>query len=164
MADEPKSKRKGTAGTRYGKGRGHGGPAKGAGAVKKDSIQTHPPFEKGNTTGNLRADGATPSYRVLARAERLELLKESLWADAFDKNLLQRDRHAARDSLLNREEGTPIARNVNLTQPLDGLTDDQLAAAIDALRSAVGDRPGPTGSGTDKADLGEPTSGLPPLH
>jgi hypothetical protein len=98
-----------TSGTRHGNGgangRGHGGPAKGAG-TPRESLDLAQPGQV------LNPHGRKGGYRALARNARLEALKEALWDDAFDPNLLQRDRHAARESLLNREEGLPVARVV----------------------------------------------------
>ena len=131
MSDEkPKSTKVQTCGTRRGNGRGHGGPAKPNRIIP--SIQNHAPFEAGNKETDKRlwhpTENGVPSYRAVAKAERLELLRESLWNDAFSSKLTQRDRHAARESLINREEGMPVARVVQ--------TDDADKWFVEGVREA----------------------------
>lgn len=92
--------------TRYGNGKGHGGAAKGAGKAIP-TIQNHPEFEAGNKMRELGK-----SYRTLSREQRLEAIREAQWVDAFDPDLVPRDRFAARVDLQNRMDGLPVQKIV----------------------------------------------------
>ena len=102
------SERKPTSGTRHGNGKGHGGPAKGFVKNERETLATKPfaPGQSGNPTG-------MPGYRAMEKAARMDAMKEMLWDRAFDKTEKTVDRINAANSFMNREEGLPIARQIN---------------------------------------------------
>ena len=89
---------------RYGNGRGHGGEAKGAAVDRPEAI--HNP-----ATAATQNPSGLPGYRAMAKAERIEKLKEMLWTRANESER-DADQIAAINSLLNREDGLPVQKIV----------------------------------------------------
>lgn len=117
-----------TSGTRRGngcgKGQGWGGPAKGAGSDApsfSDSLENRiggvEPFDE-----QVRQSAAE---REVMRKEQAEELKDELYRIG-KHGLRESDRVPAITAFLNRVEGMPIARNVNLNTEMSNLTDEQL--------------------------------------
>jgi hypothetical protein len=118
-------------------GPGWGGPAKGAGQ--------HParPFGPGNPTRNRtgRTDPARKAHREAreaARTDREQKLQDVLFRLAIeaDNPAVQVDASVA---WLNRHEGLPVARTVNLNvdDDLRAMTDAELAAEVAALNEII---------------------------
>ena len=129
---KPPIKRLATSGTRKGNGAGYGGPAKGPGA----DAPMQPPFEAGNQTAAGPHDNTTGAEQ---RAEMLAIITEV----AKDRSQPGMARISAADKWLDRYEGKPLARNLNInTDELADLDDDALAARRAdlerALRAGVG--------------------------
>ena len=124
---KPPPKRHATAGTRKGHGTGYGGRAKGAGS----DAPMQPPFEPGNTSAAGPHDNTTGAEQ---RAEMLAIITEI----AKDKNQPGMARISAADKWLDRYEGKPLARNLNInTDDLADLDDDALAARRAGLERAL---------------------------
>lgn len=118
---------------------GWGGPAKGAG--RGDGIPR--PWTKDTPTLTTKP-GHHPEITPakLSRMERAARDQEQ--ADQMRANLVQLALHgktenarvAASVAVLNRLEGMPLARNVNLNvNDASSLTDDEIAAELNALTS-----------------------------
>jgi len=116
MPDKPK--RPATSGTRHGngagKGDGYGGPARAPG--DKQNLRT--PFEPGNQVTHVRRG-----------PEAAQALKDHLFALATTAER-QETQVTAAVAWLNRHEGTPIARNINLTPDDVTVLDDGTLTAI----------------------------------
>lgn len=100
-----------------GQGESWGGPAKGAGSTSTRAA----PFERGNT--------ASTGQRDMSGAEKARLLKEHLYKLATTATR-EETQVVAATAWLDRHEGKPIARNVNLTPGDVSLLDDETLAAI----------------------------------
>ena len=90
-----------SSGTTYGRGAGHGGPAKGAGT----STPAHPPFDMGNVVGKL----ATPELRRLAQDDLEEVLAHYRAVMRNEKEGTL-NRTSAAEKLAARRCGNPVAR------------------------------------------------------
>lgn len=101
-----------------GKGDGWGGPARGAAVDRKDRA---PAFEAGHTLSQGSHD--------MSGTEKVRLLKEHLYRLATEAQR-EETQIAAATAWLDRHEGKPIARNVNMTPGDVSLLDDGTLAAI----------------------------------
>jgi len=124
-------KRPATKGTRKGKGMGWGGPAKGGGGNKKA------PFNGSKTAGPGRGKFSLEGEERAARNTRhAEEMRSLYYEFALDPNKDDGTRLSAATHLLNRLEGSPVAKI--LTGPTDelaNLTDEQLAAELAQQRA-----------------------------
>lgn len=100
-----------------GQGDGWGGPAKGAGSISTRAE----PFGHGNTVSAVQRD--------MSGAEKAWLLKEHLYMLATTA-AREETQISAAVAWLDRHEGKPIARNVNMTPGDVSLLDDGTLAAI----------------------------------
>ena len=91
-----------TRGTRKGNGPGWGGAAKGESALP--ATRTFAPDNAGNPDAGGSGGGSRPTFKSLAKAERIDRLKEMQWALAHEAEQ-EAVRLAAMDKLLDREEG-----------------------------------------------------------
>lgn len=57
----------------------------------------------------------------------------------------------AADKLANRLEGTPIQRSVDLTKPLDGMSDEELQSIVEYIQSHLAGDAGEDTGGTGAA-------------
>lgn len=139
-----------SAGTRRGTGAGWGGPAKGG-----SPTPTRSAFEAGNTiaVGHGHPTATVHEQNQARDAERAQALKDHLFTLATSAERQDTQVRAA-EAWLNRQEGMPVARNVNLNlNEVSRLTDADLDAEISRLAPGAGD------TGSDVA--GEASSGLP---
>ncbi len=120
-------------GTRHGHGHGYGGSAKGETALPA----ARAPFEPGNPgfSGAGAPPGAVggslPTYKSLAKGERVDALKELQWKVANFGTQADGVRLAAMDKLLDREEGKPVQPTVNMhIDDLSSLSDDEIRAEL----------------------------------
>ncbi len=130
--------RKPTSGTRHGNGQEHGdgwgGPAKGASKGDAKPFTADTPTRQ--TIPNGRGDPAKMAARRSQKeldAERAQLLKDHLFtlATKAESEMVQK---SASEAWLNRHEGMPIARNVNLNvDDVRGLSDEAIAAELASL-------------------------------
>ena len=131
------------------KGKGWGGPAKGASASR---------IKPGDPDG-IAAMGNDPDMRA-RNAERNARLKDHL----FNLAISAENEHAqiaAAQAWLDRDEGKPISRSVTATvDDVSQLSDLELAAEIARLKRELGE--GAPGAG--EAAAGEQASGVPPIH
>lgn len=132
-----------TSGTRRGNGAGWGGPAKGAGHGKRPAF-TPDTAPRGHgwvvTTGS-------EVERKARDAERAALIRDHLYTLATTAER-QEAQITASVAFLNRVEGLPVSRGeLDVRRPLSDLKDDELARAIDMLRSAVAGLAGDDGAG-----------------
>lgn len=137
---------------RRGNGAGWGGAAKGAGS----SQPAHSPFEEGNRVAVGRSE---PNEE---KARRIQALKDHLYSLATTAEKQEVQVRAA-EAWLNREIGTPVATNVTLN------VDDIESVSTEDLRRELAELFGANAgakdsAGTEEADGGKPTSGIPPLH
>src|SRR4051794_38042075 len=95
-----------TSGTRHGSGSGWGGDAKGAGTGGPARA-----FATGNKEAAGHAGHDKPALQ--ARAERIEALNDKLFVLAMTADKQETQMQAA-VHLLNRLEGCPVQRNVNV--------------------------------------------------
>jgi hypothetical protein len=134
--------------TRRGKGRGWGGPAKGAGSKAPsftDSLENRIDGSEANTWKvQFRA-----WLKTMDRAEQAEALNE-LVLDIAINGERDNDRLAAVFGFQNRILGTPVARTVNLNGDLSNLSDDELSEREAWLEAELG------GEGGDQAGTASP--------
>jgi hypothetical protein len=134
--------------TRRGKGRGWGGPAKGAGSKAPsftDSLENRIDGSEANTWKvQFRA-----WLKTMDRAEQAEALNE-LVLDIAINGERDNDRLAAVFGFQNRILGTPVARTVNLNGDLSNLSDDELSEREAWLEAELG------GEGGDQAGKAPP--------
>lgn len=122
--------------TRHGRGSGYGGEAKGAG-------RGNPGW---HVDRSVRIGGAKPhDPKIKARAEARRLSEaernENLYVELYSIGMagaLERDRIVAIVGYLNRKEGTPVSRQVNLNQDVSNKTDAELLADVARLAAAIG--------------------------
>jgi hypothetical protein len=134
--------------TRRGKGRGYGGPAKGAGSDAPSFVES----QENRISGDVSADPKVQfraMLKALDRADQAEALNELVLNIAVNGER-DNDRLAAIFGFQNRILGTPVARTVNLNGDLGHLSDDELAerrawleAELGGTRSGVGGRTPP---------------------
>lgn len=133
-----------TSGTRHGNGFGWGGPAKGAGkggAAKPFTIDT--PTRVFKTVIEARAErpsGAVSGYelRKLINEERAQELKDHLYSIATTARHEITQVRAA-EAWLNRHEGMPVARNLNINvDDVANLSDTDLDAEITRRINSAG--------------------------
>lgn len=130
-----------TSGTRKGNGPGHpgstgdgwGGEAKGASAVS----QEHTPFQPGNTMNTLPRN----PDRAAVNAARADELMDNLYRLAT-KAEREETQVSATTAWMNRVQGMPIARNVNVNaddlSALDDAALEQRRADVAAKLAAIG--------------------------
>lgn len=135
---KPPLKRPPTSGTRKGNGAGWGGPAQGSGTGGEPVA-----FEAGNQAASGR------QQPDLSKAERIARLQDNLEHLAlYGEN--ENVRVSASNHLLNRLDGMPIARNINVNaDDLASLSDADIAAELARLggagiEAAAGDAPTPS--------------------
>ncbi len=132
-----------SSGTRRGNGGmgvGWGGPANGPGSSApsfSDSLE--------NRIGGVApADPQvrqSKAEREAKRLEQAEAVKDEIYRIAT-KGAREADRVNAGVAFLNRVEGMPVARNLNLNGELFDLTDDELRDELDRLAADPGAIPG----------------------
>jgi len=145
--------------TRHGNGVGYGGPAKGSGSDApsfSDSLQNQiigaEPWSQ-----HVRQSKAEREAR---RADQAEAVKDEIYRIAT-KGVREADRVNAGVAFLNRIEGMPVARNLNLNGELHDLSDDELRDELDRLSAGpgavTGDPSGiaPEAGAAGPADLGD---------
>ena len=111
-------------------GAGWGGPARGAGNGNSRSVITP------ENTADLAALHGTPEVEA-KRARRIataEELKGVLSEIALDGDAPHLARIQAADKMLNRIEGMPVQRNLNINADADRSPDD-IASELDAIRT-----------------------------
>lgn len=139
-----------TKATRRGNGVGWGGAAKGAG----NGNPKHEPFVEGNTVAVGNGEAQSIAHAAAKTARELVVSKAvaaaQVWIDVMnDRSQPGAVRVAAAAKVVEHAEGTPIARSVNVnTDATDKLSDDDLDAAITAIRSMLAGNPGDAGAGT----------------
>ncbi len=127
MTDKPK--RPATSGTRRGNGAGWGGPAKGIPA----SADTASKFEPGNKAALPAGERASVMQRTRATRDAMIAVYERIAADETAPPMAQ---ITAADKWLDRHEGKPIARMVNMTPDDVSVLDDGTLASIALGRGA----------------------------
>ena len=142
---------------------GWGGPAKGKG--RGDGIPK--PWTKDTPTLTTKpGHHPEPTPAKLSRMERAARDQEQ--AEQMRANLVnsaltgktEKARVAASVAVLNRLEGMPLARNVNLNvNDASSLTDDEIAAEIDALTSRARSAAG-IDAGDNSAELPNKSVGM----
>ncbi len=144
-AKKTDAKRPATKGTRKGKGVGWGGAAKGGGGNEKKPFNGSAKAGPGRGKFSLKGE-----ERVARNARHAEEMRKLYYEFALDPAKEDSTRLSAATHLLNRLEGSPVAKI--LTGPTDelaNLTDEQLAAELAqqrakaaALRPAQEETPG----------------------
>lgn len=145
-----------TSGTRLGNGAGRGGPAKGFVPSPPAPFTADSETRQTETVAHLEnGDAVEQVYRAKRRAERRaqkEIDEETAQdlRDHLRDMALRADTHAnqiaASREWLNRHEGLPIARNINVSvDELSQLTDAELDAEIARLAA----EPGASGSAAE---------------
>ena len=131
------------------KGKGWGGPAKGASASR---------IKPGDPDGiQAMANDADIKAR---NAERNERLKDHLYTLATTAQN-EHAQIAAAQAWLDRDEGKPISRSVTATvDDVSQLSDLELAAEIARLKRELGEDAPRAG----EAAAGEQVSDVPPIH
>lgn len=132
-----------------GKGQGWGGAAKGAGSKA-------PSFTESLENRIDGAEAADPAVRewaaikAMSREQQAELVKDEMLRISL-KGEREGDRVVAGKAILDRIEGTPVTRNLNLNGDLSHLSDDELAqrrawleGELNSGRDAGGGRTPPT--------------------
>ena len=145
MPDNPK--RPATKGTRKGNGpgmgHGWGGQAKGKSA---SNAEMHAQFEPGNAVAVGPHD--------MSDRDRIAALKDNLYDLAFHADN-EATRVQASTHLLNRLDGMPIARNINVNaDDLSALSDADIAAELARLGSSGTETPAGDAASSRKARLG----------
>lgn len=151
-----------SSGTRRGNGGmgvGWGGPANGPGSSAPSFVDS---LEN-------RIGGVAPldpqvrqskAEREARRLEQAEAVKDEIYRIAT-KGVREADRVNAGVAFLNRVEGMPVARNLNLNGELFDLTDDELRDELDRLAAGSGAVPGdppgiaPAPGAAGPADVGD---------
>jgi hypothetical protein len=64
--------------------------------------------------------------------------KEILWGRMIRAKATTQDVVIAAREFMNREEGMPVQRSIIETNPLETLSNEQLAIAADAIRRTIG--------------------------
>lgn len=83
---------------------------------------------------------ARKAVREMSRAEQAERMKDIL-ADLAENADTAFAQITAASAFLDRVEGKPVARQINLNQDVSGKTDAELLDDIAKLQAAVGDAP-----------------------
>ena len=113
--------------TRDGNGPGWGGPAKGAKTVADKPMP--PPFTLGNQASAVERD--------YSRRDKAQALKDHLYRLATEAEKEETQVRAA-EAWLNRIEGTPVQRNINVSaDDLSALDDAALDARADAIEAEL---------------------------
>ena len=128
-------------------GAGWGGDAKGAGKPA-DAL---PP---GSHTMSAKA------AKDARAAEMEQVLYEIALSGEHESNRVN-----AAYKLKTLLDGLPVAKQVNINaNAFDGISDEQLAAAIEEIRAAVAADSGGDGAGTGGQESQEPPGGVSPIH
>ncbi len=122
------------------KAAGHGGPANGSSIVPRAggpaTGKTKKAFEPGNKAAVGRPD-AGEGYRAVTEKEKAAQLRDHLYMLALSAEH-EMTQVRATEAYLNRVEGLPVARNINLAvNDLSQLDDDALARQQQELERAI---------------------------
>src|SRR5690242_17840535 len=120
------------------------------------------PFQKG-VSGNPSGRPKVPAeVRELAREATPSALK-TLIEIHENKQQPAAARVVAANSIWDRAYGKPT-QELEIKRPLGDLTDNELAAAIEYLRSAIAGTASGTGSGSKEEGSGKPDSRVSTVH